>query len=89
MLIAIAIFIMCGCKDNNTVALTTPTKQELDEKYASLWEEFAEEANTAEDADSLNQDEKDFIYYINLARLRPALFADTNLKDYEGYPDSK
>ncbi|MDR0926505.1 MAG: leucine-rich repeat domain-containing protein [Ignavibacteria bacterium] len=76
----------------NGYATPKLTKEALDEKYASQWSEYQERANTQWSFPNLNQEEQDFIYYMNLARLNPQLFANTYLKDYEcpaGYADTK
>ena len=44
-------------------------------------------ANTAQDAAYLTKVEKDAIYYLNLARMNPPLFADTYVKHYSGIPN--
>jgi hypothetical protein len=44
-------------------------------------------ANTAQDADYLTATEKDAIYYLNLVRMNPPLFADTYVKHYVGIPN--
>lgn len=48
-----------------------------------LWPDSAlAEANSAADVDYMEEDEKQVVYYINLCRMNPALFADTFLKDF-------
>jgi uncharacterized protein YkwD len=43
---------------------------------------FYEEARTATEAGYMNEEEKMVVYYCNLVRLNPSLFADTYLKAY-------
>ena len=51
--------------------------------YSSQWNyPMFEKANTAADVDYLNNDEKEFIYILNLARMNPFLFSETVLKPY-------
>jgi hypothetical protein len=51
--------------------------------YSSQWNyPMFEKANTAADVDYLNNDEKEFIYILNLARMNPYLFSETVLKPY-------
>ncbi len=55
------------------------------QKIAFSWrwdEETVKKANTAEDADFLNEDEKKVILYANLARANGRLFASTFLDEY-------
>jgi len=49
-----------------------------DEKYLA--------ANTAANEDYLTQQEKDVIYYLNLVRMNPPLFAETYLLKHAGVP---
>jgi hypothetical protein len=51
--------------------------------YSSQWNyPMFEKANTAADVDYLNNDEKEFIYILNLARMNPFLFSETVLKPF-------
>jgi hypothetical protein len=53
--------------------------------YSQSWtNEQLEKANTAKDIEYLSQPERDAIMYINLARLYPKQFAQTEVKDYYG-----
>lgn len=48
-----------------------------------VWAEDAlNKANTAKDAEYLTKEEKQVIFYLNLVRLDPKLFAETYLKKY-------
>lgn len=59
------------------------TKAQFSDKYASQWDmEVLAKANTAKDVEYLSTQEKLIIYYTNLARMNPALFADTYLKEF-------
>ena len=59
----------------------------LDSKYE---EQFSAQeralANTAQNEEYLSTTEKEVYYYLNLARLNPALFADTYVRKYDGAP---
>jgi hypothetical protein len=61
--------------------------KKLYNKYASQWTEYDYKANTAKDVKYLNENEKEFFYYMNLVRLNPTLFADTYLRGYKGSGD--
>jgi len=53
--------------------------------FAQAWSaEQLEKANTAKNTPYLNQDEKEVVKYLNLARLYPQQFLETELRDYNG-----
>jgi len=64
----------------------------LDEKktmYGKWNNEIQTRANTAFEEDYLTENEKKVIYYLNLVRMEPKLFAETILIDRIGEPDSE
>ncbi len=51
--------------------------------FSSQWNyPMFEKANTAANANFLNEEEKEFIYILNLARMNPYLFSETVLKPF-------
>lgn len=54
--------------------------------FCQWTEEQLQKANTAADEYILSDTEKEVIKYINLCRLYPAAFAETELKNYTGMP---
>ena len=53
------------------------------DKYYYKWkQEDHEQANTAKNCTTLSSQEKQLIYYTNLLRINPSLFADTYLKEF-------
>lgn len=62
---------------------TGSVRAQFYDKYTSQWDvEVLQEANTAKDVKYLSTQEKLIIYYTNLARMNPSLFADTYLKEF-------
>lgn len=58
--------------------------------FAQQWtEDQLQEADAGGQADWLSREEKEAIKYINLCRLYPAQFAETELKNYNGIPGIK
>jgi hypothetical protein len=62
-----------------------PSKEELDARYASLWDAAkCYVAKTAANESYLTQEEKEVFYYLNLVRMNPSLFAATYADGYDG-----
>lgn len=70
-------------------SLTTTTNNISPLSYFSTeWESpLYQKANTAAGQDYMNDDEKEVIYILNLARMNPKLFAQTVVKAYPEYAD--
>ncbi len=81
-------FIVNQVDDNPSVFDLSPQGNEIEEiirKAQPEWEDIKyQEANTAQYADYMTKEEKDVIYYLNLARMNPPLFAKTFVEPYQG-----
>jgi uncharacterized protein YkwD len=60
----------------------TQTARAQDDLFALWPDSTLAKANSAKDVDYMNEEEKEAVFYTNLARINPPLFADTYLKDY-------
>jgi len=77
MKLSLLIFALCFC------LITFGGKPSPLAAYSSQWNyPMFEKANTAANVDYLNNDEKEFIYILNLARMNPFLFSETVLKPF-------
>jgi hypothetical protein len=84
LLLGIAI-IFCAPRGRNEIDQQVTTMEQLDSLYQSQWNlSQCDSANSAKRAAYLNDAEKKVIYYLNLVRLNPRLFADTYASGYKG-----
>jgi len=74
------------------IQIASPQKNEDNSPLADFSDEWNDPryqvCNTARDADYMNEDEKNVIYILNLARYNPKLFAATVIKKYPEYNDN-
>ncbi|MDR1339469.1 MAG: hypothetical protein LBK58_05395 [Prevotellaceae bacterium] len=82
-LIIIAFF--CGCSHEEPVSDDLPSKEDLDARYGSQWnDEKYRATRTADAEDYLTREEQEIFYYLNLMRINPPLFAQTYVAGYNG-----
>lgn len=84
LFLAIA-FIFCVHRGRNDIDQEVPTMEQLDSLYQNQWNlPRYDSAKNAANATYLSDTEKRIIYYLNLVRLNPELFANTYGKGYKG-----
>ena len=96
LLLLFSAFALHGCfffVDLSPETDNRPTAEELDERYKAQWSAaVCDSANSATTETYLTSEEQRTFYYLNLARLRPQLFATTYADGWigpNGYSNGK
>jgi hypothetical protein len=85
LLFLVIAFIFCVHRGRNAIDQEVPTMEQLDSLYQNQWNlPRYDSAKSAANATYLTDTEKRIIYYLNLVRLNPELFAGIYAKGYKG-----